>query len=174
VKRSPPSPRRTDWGFDQKQIQDFLEFMAKRVTVEPPQWWRATMVKGEVFPNRHHAFIDIEGDLPAAPKVDVEKGEVTITSGNQSIKLGKAVYDGVFTLADIGTRPWCSSAPSNRSLHDLWLAVTRSKSPAWTVRIGQSRRDAPVAVRRADRWMSVDAGPSALGSGGRPGRHLDL
>ena len=72
VKRDPLIRSRTDWVFDKKPIEEFLKFASKRLKSEPPAWWGATLLKGEVFPEEHHAF-DIEGPLPTAATLKLEK-----------------------------------------------------------------------------------------------------
>jgi hypothetical protein len=165
VKRSPPMRYRTAWGFDKKRIEEFLGFVAKRLTTEPPEWWGATLMAGDVFPNQHHAFIDIEGGLPTAPKVQVDKDEVTITLGNQLLRLPKMVYGGESAFADIGppavvlvgakqsfvARPTFRGYPFNvvgvdsKTGGKLWLALV------WAARRGFSSGPArvnPVEIRR--------------------------
>jgi len=104
VKREPADRNRTPWVFDKKQIEQFLGVFAKRLKAEPPAWWRATLLKGEVFPRMHHGF-PVEGELPAPAKVDVQKDEVIITSRKQVTRLPKAVYDKVASFVDIDADP---------------------------------------------------------------------
>ena len=105
VKRNPPIPGRTDWVFDKKPMEEFLGFAAKRLKAEPPAWWGATLLKRDVFPGQHHAFIDNEGPPPPAARVKVEKDDVVITAGKQSIKIPKAEFDKAAGELDIGTPP---------------------------------------------------------------------
>jgi hypothetical protein len=105
VKRNPPIRRRTDWVFDRKPMEEFLKVAAKRLKSEPPAWWSATLLKGDVFPDEHHAFIDIEGALPATAKVKVEKDDVVLTSGKQSVKVPKVEFDKAAGELDLGTPP---------------------------------------------------------------------
>jgi hypothetical protein len=105
VKRDPPVLDRTDWVFDKKSMEEFLKFVAKRLKAKPPAWWGATLLKGDVFPGQHHAFIDNEGPLPPAATVKVEKDHVAITSGKQSVKIPKADFDKAAGDLDIGTSP---------------------------------------------------------------------
>lgn len=106
VKRNPPIRGRTDFVFDKKSTQEFLEFFSKRVKADPPDWWRAALVKGDVFPEGHHAFMDLGEELPMRPKVDVKKDEVIITAGKQSVKISVTAYDEVANeVATLGTAP---------------------------------------------------------------------
>ena len=105
VKRNPAVPIRTNWVFDKKPMEEFLAVVAKRLKAEPPEWWRATLLVGDVFPGMHHAFIDLGGELPVPPKLEVQKDEVIITSGKQVTRLPRAVYDKAASFADIGTAP---------------------------------------------------------------------
>ena len=50
-----------DWVFDKKSMEEFLGLAAKHLKSEPPAWWETTLLKGECFPGRHHAFVDTEG-----------------------------------------------------------------------------------------------------------------
>jgi len=49
VKRDPPIKYRTDWAFDKKSLGEFLKVMTKRLKSEPPAWWSATLLNGDVF-----------------------------------------------------------------------------------------------------------------------------
>lgn len=104
VKRDPPIRNRTDWVFDKKPMEEFLKVAAKRLKFEPPGWWKATLLKGEVFPRQHHAFIDVEEPPPTAT-AKVEKEVVVITAGKQSVRMPKAEFDKDADELDIGTAP---------------------------------------------------------------------
>jgi hypothetical protein len=160
VKRHPPIPRRTDWVFDKQPMEECLRFVAKRLKAQPPAWWAATLLKGDVFPNQHHAFIDLEDDLPAAAKVEVGNEKVTVKSGKQSITLPKEVYDKSVSSPDIGTppvallgagqsfiaRPWARGYPfeviglDSRTGRKLWTALV------WAARRGV-HRETPKSIR---------------------------
>jgi hypothetical protein len=93
MKRDPPILIRTDWVFDRKEIEEFLNSFSKRLKTEPPVWWKSTLLKGDVFPGQHHAFIDQEGPLPEKPKVMVDKNNVIFTSGEHTFKAPKAEFE---------------------------------------------------------------------------------
>jgi hypothetical protein len=105
VKRNPPIRNRTDWAFDPKPMEEFLKIAAKRFKAEPPAWWSNTLLKGEVFPDRHHAFIDIKEPPAAATTVKAEKEDVVITSGKQSVRMSKAEFEKDADEFDIGITP---------------------------------------------------------------------
>jgi len=92
VKRDPPIKYRTDWAFDKKSLGEFLKVMTKRLKSEPPAWWSATLLNGDVFPGRHHSFM--AEDLPPAATLKAEKEHVVVTVGKQSLRLSKADLPG--------------------------------------------------------------------------------
>jgi len=105
VKRNSPIPNRTNWVFDKKLAQEFVAFFSKRVKTEPPAWWRVTLVNGEVFPDRHHAFVNLAEDVPVEPTVEMKNDEVIITAQKQSVRIAKAAYDKAASFPEIGTAP---------------------------------------------------------------------
>lgn len=105
VKRDPPIRNRTDWVFDRKPMEKFLKVVGKRLKMEPPAWWGATLLEGEVFPGQHHAFITDAGPQPPTATLKVEKGEVVITAGKQSVRMPKADFEKDADELDIGTDP---------------------------------------------------------------------
>jgi hypothetical protein len=105
VKRDPLIPGRADWVFDKKPMEEFLGFVAERLKAESPAWWRATLLKGDVFPGQHHAFIDNEGPLPPVATLKVEKDDVVVTAGKQSLRIPKGDFDKAAGELDIGTPP---------------------------------------------------------------------
>ena len=165
VKRDPPIRGRTDWVFDRKPMEEVIGFVAKRLQAEPPAWWRSALLKGDAWPDRQHAFIDRDGDPPAAPEVAIGKDEVTITSGKRSIKLPKAVYDKAEGFLDLGTAPAALlgaelsvvARPVGRGYPFNVVAVdTRTGRGLWTALVWAARRGpssgpawvSPVEVRR--------------------------
>jgi hypothetical protein len=105
VKREKHIPLRTDWVFDKKPMEEFLEFAAKRLKAKPPTWWSATLLTGEVFPDMHHAFRTNEGPLPPTATVKVAQDDVVLTMGKQSIKLPKVDFDKAGGDLDPDTPP---------------------------------------------------------------------
>jgi hypothetical protein len=144
VKRDTPIPNRTNWVFDKKPMEEFLKFAAKRLKTEPPAWWGAVLVKGEVFPDSHHAFITKnEGLLPATAKVKVEKDEVVLTSGKQSVKVPKVVFGKVESDLDSPpvilcgeslsfiARPVCCGHPYDVICVDSKTGKKQWAAPVW-------------------------------------------
>jgi hypothetical protein len=165
VKRDPPIPGRTDWVFDKKPMEEFLKLAAKRLKTELPAWWEATLLKGEVFPGRHHAFITNEGPLPPPAKVKVEKDGVVLTSGKQSVKVPKEEFDKAAGDFDIGTPPviLCGeelsfiARPVFRSYPFEVICVdSKTGKKQWAVTVWAARRGSstgpagvnPVEIRR--------------------------
>jgi hypothetical protein len=164
VKRDPPSPGSSDWIFDKKPLEEFLEFAAKRLKTEPPTWWKASLLKGSVFPGHHHAF-DKEGPLPPPATVKVEKDEVVLTSGKQSIKIPKVEFDkGISDFdRDIPTVILCGETlsfvarPAIRGYPYKFICVDSRTGQkqwevlVWAVRTGPSTGASvvdPVEIRR--------------------------
>ncbi len=165
VKRDPEIGGRADWVFDQKLMKEFLAFYAKRVKAEPPEWWRKTLVQGDVFPGEHHAFIDLDKDLPTAPKVEEKDDEVTITTGKQVVKISKAAYKKALSFPEITTDPvalWGPdlsfiALPTFRGYPFEVVGVdAKTGKKLWTASVWASRRgfssgplgESPVEVRR--------------------------
>jgi hypothetical protein len=105
IKRDPPLAGRTNWVFDKRPTEAFLAFFAERVKAKPPAWWRTNLLNGEVFPDRHHAFITLADDVPEAPEVEVQEEEVVITVGKRTVHIAKAAYDKVASFPEIGVDP---------------------------------------------------------------------
>ena len=105
VKRDPPIRNRADWVFDKKPMEEFLEVLGKRLKSDLPGWFGATLLKGDVFPRQHHAFIDIEEPPPSTATVKVEKDQVVITAGKHDVRMPKADFEKDADELDIGTAP---------------------------------------------------------------------
>ncbi|HKA06093.1 MAG TPA: hypothetical protein VKD71_02465 [Gemmataceae bacterium] len=165
VKRDPPIVGRTDWVFDPKPMAEFLRIAYKRMKEEPPVWWLTALLQGDAWPDSHHAFIDLGKDLPAAPKVEVGKDEVTITTGSKSFKLAKTDYDKAEPFGDSENPPavlWGAdlsvvARPGFRGYPFEAVGVeTTSARRLWTANVWAARRGvstgppgtSPVELRR--------------------------
>jgi hypothetical protein len=93
VKRKPPILGRTNWVFAEKEMEEFVQFLTKRTGTPPPAWWSGAMVRGEVFPGSHHAFIEKPKGGPVHATAKVEKDKVVVSLGERSIEVSKAVCD---------------------------------------------------------------------------------
>jgi hypothetical protein len=164
VKRDPLIDGRTDWIFDKKPMEEFVRFVAKRLKTQPPTWWGATLLKGEVFPEQHHAF-DMQGPLPKAATVKVDKDHVVIASGKQSIKIPKAEFDKAKADLEIGIAPviLCGeelsfiARPAFRGYPFKIIGVdSKTGKQLWTAAVWAARRgfssgpagENPVEIRR--------------------------
>lgn len=172
VKRDPQILGRTEWVFDKGPMEQFLKLAAKRLKSEPPTWWGATLLKGDVFPGRHHAFVDLQGPLPSTATFTVEKDDVVITSGKQSVKIAKADFDNAADPLDFGkppvilgdadlsfiARPWVRGYPfkvigvDSKTGEQLWA------TSVWAARRGGSNGAEgvdPVEIRRQGNTIIV-------------------
>lgn len=166
VKRDPPIMGRTDWVFDRKSMEQFLGFASKRLKADPPDWWRTALLHGVTLPDSHHAFLDLGGDLPAAPKVELGNDEVKITAGAQLIKLARADYDKAATFVNLEGPPavlWGAklsvvTRPDDRGYYFGAVGVdTKTGRQLWTATVWAARRGGssgpprttiPVEIRR--------------------------
>jgi hypothetical protein len=153
-------------------MEQFLRLVAARLNSKPPAWWAATLLKGEEFPGRHHAFIDVQGPLPSAATLRVEEDELLITSGKQSLRIPKG-FDTAATHLEIGGTP--SAILSGPDLSVIGETVFRgypftiigvdSKSgrKLWTSTVWAARRGfssgpdgvSPVEIRRVGNTVIV-------------------
>jgi hypothetical protein len=117
--------------------------MAKRLGTEPPPWWQATLRKGEVHPDMHHAF-DIEDDVPvAAPaRVKPEKDGVTIVAGKRSIKLTEGDFGAAVNLFRLGgvRVALLGEAESFLLFVEMFGVDSRSGRRLWTANVWGSGR----------------------------------
>jgi hypothetical protein len=166
VKRDQPTLGRSGWVLDKKPMEEFLKLVAKRLKTEPPAWWGATLLKGDVYPGRHHAFIDDEGPLPPTATVKVEKDDMVFTSGKQSVKVPKAEFDKATGDFDIGTPPVILCGESLSFLarpvfrgypFEVICVDSRTGKKQWAVTVWAARRGFssgpagvnPVEIRRS-------------------------
>jgi hypothetical protein len=178
VKKQTAFRGRTQWGYDKDSLEEFLTFLAERLQSEPPDWWRATLLEVDVFPGRHHAFIDFKGKLPKPPKVRLNKGEVTIASAMQSVTIRKSMYDKFAPLGDPNRPPvvhWDQSTfffarPEDRSYpYDLVCVDLETGKELWLASIWASRRGVstgapgrhPVEIRQLEGTVIVYGGGQA-------------
>jgi hypothetical protein len=149
VKRDPPIRHRTEWGFDEKAIREFLGVLAKRIEAEPPDWWQATLVKGDVFPERHHAFIGLAERLPTRPEIIVQKDEVLVTTGRQSIRIARASYERAMSVPDVrtasaalwGAKQSFFACPTDRGYPFNAVCVdSKTGKQRWTASVWAARR----------------------------------
>lgn len=105
VKRNPPIRNRTEWVFDRKPMEEFAKIVAKRLKAEPPAWWRDALLTGEVFPDRHHAFLYHQEPPAAAATVKAEKEDIVITSGKQSVRMSKTEFEKDANEFDLDIAP---------------------------------------------------------------------
>ena len=154
VKRDPAIAGRTDWVFDEKSMLEFLDFFADRVQAEPPEWWRDTLIHGEVFPGDHHAFVYFNRNLPPAVKVEVENDEVLITAGLDSIELSKAAYNRTVAIrakAEARAEHWGNElsffAPPSGYPFETIGVETQTGKKLWTASVWAANEPRPMAGR---------------------------
>jgi hypothetical protein len=175
VKRNPLIRNRTEWVFDKKPIEEFLKVATKRLKSEPPGWWKAALLKGEVFPGQHHAFIDIDGPPPTTT-VKVEKEVVVISTGKQSVRMTKADFERDADEFEVGTEPvaLCEAdlsfiaRPVFRSYPFKVVGVdSKTGKRLWAATVWAARRGfssgsgvSPIEIRRAGDTVIVYGGES--------------
>lgn len=148
IKRNPPILHRADWVFDEKLIGDFLKVVAKHLHSDPPVWWATTLLKGEIFPGQHHAFIDIKQPLPPIATVSTDKNNVVLTTGKFSLTIDRTDFSngndprlGTGPVVLYGTDMSFVGKPVFRAYpFELFGVDTRTGRKVWTATVWAARR----------------------------------
>ncbi len=148
VKRNPPILHRSDWVFDEKLVGEFLKVVANRLHSDPPAWWAATLLKGEIFPGQHHAFIDIGQPLPLIATVSTDEKDVVLTTGKLSLRMDKTDFSngndprfGTGPVVFYGTEMSFVAKPVFRAYpFDLIGVDTKTGRKVWTATVWAARR----------------------------------
>jgi hypothetical protein len=150
VARNPPIAGKSFWVFDEKSVEAFLAFFAKRIGADPPDWWRSTLRQGVVFPGRHHAFSDLAEGLPARPKVEIDQDHVIIRGERQSVRILRNAVERTVSFEDEnaavavtwGDEQSFIAGPEFRGYpFQVFSVNSQTNEIVWTASVWAARRD---------------------------------
>src|SRR5262245_4483562 len=105
-KRAKPIDHRTDYVYDRAELERFLAFVKERTQAPVPAWWAETIVNVDLFPGRHHAFIEspksdapklrkakARGYVPEGAELEGDDGTLVYTTDGRAVEFPKSAFD---------------------------------------------------------------------------------
>jgi hypothetical protein len=168
VTRDPEIPGRTDWVFDKELLKGFLKDLAKHLKCEPPKWWSTTLINGEEFPGRHHAFVTREEPEPSTATMSPDGEDYVVTSGKLSVRMPKALLrHGQFDHPPVflcGADKSFVARPQSRGYpFEVTGVESKTGKRLWTATVWAARRGfssgpdnvCPIEIRRMEDQVLV-------------------
>ena len=92
VKRDPPIPNRADDVYDPGELKKFVSFLKDRTRAPVPGWWADGVSDVELFPGRHHAFVETTLNGAGPKTVRAVTGHLVSDGAAASERAGTIVY----------------------------------------------------------------------------------
>jgi hypothetical protein len=161
INRPMSLPNRSDAVFDRESISQFTKFAEDRLDVALPNWWREAILNGEVFPGRHHAFLDrtmpklrfvkdVGVFVADGIELAVSDDEVVMRTKDKSVKFPVSLIpddQGMLFTTTLGEQNWYIARYPEKGYPFLLRSMGRKDGKAvWTAHVWAVRRGASTGV----------------------------
>jgi len=110
AKRKKSDDIRTDDIYDPDELGKFVAFLKDRTKAPVPEWWARCVVDVDLFPGRHHAFVNprAHSEKPRAAetgdaaKVEEKDDDIVYSAGGRSVRFPKDTFKTLLPPALVG------------------------------------------------------------------------